>query len=47
MYEVDRIVKRPSGAGWLKGLNTLCGNRLIELLVRQYILSARKTTEVA
>jgi len=46
-YDVDRIVKKPSGAGWLKGLNTLCGNRLIELLVRQYILSARKTREVA
>ena len=45
-FEIQAIIKKPSGAGWLKGLNTLSGNRLIEFLVRQYIISARKIREV-
>ena len=45
-YDAGTIIKKPSGAGWLKGLNRLSGNRLIEFLVRQYIISAQKVREV-
>jgi hypothetical protein len=31
--------------GWLRGLNVLLGNRLIEFLVRQYIFVAIKKEE--
>ncbi|MHB8109977.1 MAG: class I SAM-dependent methyltransferase [Syntrophorhabdaceae bacterium] len=46
-FDIQTIVKKPSGAGWLKGLNRLSGNRLIEFLVRQYVVSARKQREVS
>lgn len=45
-FEIRAIVKKPSGTGWLKGLNKLSGNRLIEFLVRQYVISAQKVREV-
>lgn len=35
-------IKRPSGAYWLKLLNRLLGDRLIDFLVRQYIIVAIK-----
>ncbi len=44
-FEVTTTLKRPSGAPWLKGLNNLSRNSLIDLLVRQYIIAARKTGE--
>ena len=45
-FEIEKIIRRPSAANWIKGLNKLLGNRLINLLVRQYILLAVKREEV-
>lgn len=45
-YNINRVLKKPSGAAWLKTLNKCCGNGLIDLLVRQYIISAQKVEEV-
>jgi SAM-dependent methyltransferase len=41
-FEIKRLIKRPSGASWIKLLNLLLGNRLIDFLVRQYIIVAIK-----
>jgi 2-polyprenyl-3-methyl-5-hydroxy-6-metoxy-1,4-benzoquinol methylase len=41
-FEIRELVKKPSGAFWLKWLNRFLGNRLINLLVRQYIVVAIK-----
>lgn len=46
-FEVTTTLKKPSGAPWLKGLNNLTRNSLIDFLVRQYIIAARKTRETA
>jgi 2-polyprenyl-3-methyl-5-hydroxy-6-metoxy-1,4-benzoquinol methylase len=45
-FEVTHVVKKPSGAKWLKTMNSLSGNSLIDCLVRQYIIVAVKTNEV-
>jgi len=45
-FEIKEIKKRPSGAGWIKTINYLLKNRLIDFLVRQYIFSAIKIREV-
>ena len=45
-FEVARVVKNPSGAKWLKIVNRLSGDRLIDYLVRQYIVVAVKKDEV-
>ena len=45
-FVIRDLVKRPSGVGWLRGLNVLLGNRLIEFLVRQYIFVAMKKEAV-
>lgn len=45
-FEVTTTLKKPSGAAWIKGLNNLIRNSLIDLLVRQYIIAARKAREV-
>lgn len=44
-FEIKRIIRRPAATKWLKGLNRLLRNRLINLLVRQYILLAVKRKE--
>jgi len=44
-FEIRSLVKRPSAAHWIKWLNFLLGNRLIDLLVRQYIVVAVKREE--
>ena len=41
-FEIEGLVKRSSGAHWVKWIHRLLGNRLIEFLVRQYIIVARK-----
>jgi len=41
-FETKDLVKKSSGAQWLKSLNNLLGNRLIDFLVRQYIVVAIK-----
>ena len=41
-FEIIRMIKRPSGAKWLKWLNRLLGNRLIDHLVLQYVFVAVK-----
>jgi 2-polyprenyl-3-methyl-5-hydroxy-6-metoxy-1,4-benzoquinol methylase len=41
-FEIRELVKKPSGAFWLKWLNRFLGNRLINLLARQYIVVAIK-----
>ena len=44
-FEIKRIIRRPSAAKWLKLINRLLRNRLINLLVRQYIILAVKRKE--
>jgi len=44
-FEIRSLVKRPSAAHWIKWLNFLLGNRLIDFLVRQYIVVAVKREE--
>lgn len=41
-FEITTIVKRPSGAKWLKVLNRALRNRLIDHLVHQYVVVAIK-----
>jgi len=41
-FEIRELVKRLSGAFWLRWINRLTGNRLAEFLVRQYIIVAIK-----
>jgi hypothetical protein len=41
-FEIKYLVKRPSGGYWIKLVNLLSGNRLIDFLVRQYIIVAMK-----
>jgi len=41
-FEIRELVKRLSGAFWLRWINRLTGNRLAEFLVRQYIVVAIK-----
>jgi len=41
-FQLSHVIKRPSGAQWLKILNRLLGNRLIDYLVRRYIVVAVK-----
>jgi SAM-dependent methyltransferase len=41
-FELTRVVKEPSGAKWIKALNRLSGNKLIDFLVRRYLLVAAK-----
>jgi 2-polyprenyl-3-methyl-5-hydroxy-6-metoxy-1,4-benzoquinol methylase len=44
-FEITKIIKKPSGAAWIKLLNRICGNRFIDYLVRQYIVVAVKMKE--
>jgi hypothetical protein len=37
-FEIKDIVKRLSGAPWLKLMNRLLGSQLADFLVRQYIV---------
>lgn len=37
-FEIKNIVKRLSGASWLKWMNRLLGSQLADFLVRQYII---------
>jgi SAM-dependent methyltransferase len=46
-FEITRMIKRPSGAKWLKWLNRALGNRLIDHLVRQYLFLAVKKHQPA
>jgi 2-polyprenyl-3-methyl-5-hydroxy-6-metoxy-1,4-benzoquinol methylase len=41
-FQIKSIIRSYSGAYWLKLLNRLLGNRLIDFLVRQYIVVAVK-----
>jgi len=41
-YEIEGLTKRSSGAHWVKWIHRLLGSRLVEFLVRQYIIVARK-----
>ncbi|HVN96431.1 MAG TPA: class I SAM-dependent methyltransferase [Syntrophorhabdaceae bacterium] len=41
-FEPLRVIKKPSGAAWLKMVNRVTGGRLIDCLVRQYIVLAQK-----
>jgi len=41
-FRITRIIKRPSGAKWLKWLNRILGNSFIDHLVLQYIFVAQK-----
>jgi predicted TPR repeat methyltransferase len=41
-YEIEGLTKRSSGAHWVKWIHRLLGSRLIEFLVRQYIIVASK-----
>jgi len=41
-YEIEGLTKRSSGAHWVRWIHRLLGSRLIEFLVRQYIIVARK-----
>jgi len=41
-YETEGLTKRSSGAHWVRWIHRLLGSRLIEFLVRQYIIVARK-----
>lgn len=45
-FEINRVIKSPSGASWLKLFKRLLRNRLIEFLVRQYIVVAVKRERV-
>jgi O-antigen biosynthesis protein len=44
-FEIRSIDKKPSGPGWMKVLNRLLGNGLIDYLVRQFIVIAVKREE--
>jgi 2-polyprenyl-3-methyl-5-hydroxy-6-metoxy-1,4-benzoquinol methylase len=41
-FEIQSLIKRSSGAHWVRWIRHLLGSRLIEILVRQYIIVARK-----
>jgi len=41
-FEIQSLAKRSSGAHWVKWIHHLLGSRLIAVLVRQYIIVARK-----
>ena len=41
-FEIATMIKRPSGAKWLKWLNKASGNRFIDHLVHQYVFTATK-----
>ena len=41
-FEIEELLRRSSGVSWLKGMNRLLGNRLVDFLVRQYIILAIK-----
>ena len=41
-FEVKELVRRRSGASWLRWINRIVGRRLEEFLVRQYIVVAIK-----
>ncbi len=41
-FEITTMIKRPSGAGWLKALNRVLRNGLIDHLVLQYLFLAVK-----
>jgi len=40
--EIENLIKRPHGSAWAKAFNRVLGNRLIDLLVRQYVVVAVK-----
>ncbi|MCJ7662698.1 MAG: class I SAM-dependent methyltransferase [Desulfobacterales bacterium] len=44
-FEIKDLIKRPSGAKWLKVLNRLLKNQIIDFLVRQYTVVAVKREE--
>lgn len=44
-FEITTMIKRPSGAKWLKWLNRALHNRLIDHLVVQYVFLAVKRRE--
>lgn len=46
-FEITTMVKRPSGAKWLKWLNRALRNRLIDHLVVQYVFVAVKRREAS
>ncbi len=46
-FEVATMVRKPSGAKWLKGLNRLLRGALADHLVRQYVFLAVKRREPA
>ncbi len=46
-FEITTMIKRPSGAKWLKWLNRALCNRLIDHLVVQYVFVAIKRREAA
>ncbi len=41
-FEIVVMIKTPAAAKWLKWVNRIMGNRLIDHLVRRYVFSARK-----
>lgn len=41
-FEIKDLIKPPSGTSWLKWVNRILGGRLINFLVRQYIVVALK-----
>jgi 2-polyprenyl-3-methyl-5-hydroxy-6-metoxy-1,4-benzoquinol methylase len=41
-FEIEGLIKRSSGARWVKWIHRLLGSKLIEFLVRQYIIVAKK-----
>ena len=41
-FEIKELLRRSSAVSWLKGMNRLLGNRLVDFLVRQYIILAIK-----
>jgi SAM-dependent methyltransferase len=41
-FEIATMIKRPSGAAWLKWLDRVLGNRFIDHLVLQYVFTAIK-----
>jgi DNA-directed RNA polymerase specialized sigma24 family protein len=46
-FEITTMIKRPSGAKWLKWLNRVLRNRLIDYLVVQYVFVAVKRRETS
>ncbi len=44
-FEIKSLIKRPSAAYWIKLLNLLLSNRLIDFLVKQYVVVAIKKKE--